>query len=99
MGEEDGGEEGVGKPPQGTDERKLHNWLASLDAGGGRLLRYFDVLCAEFEGDLRQIAAVRLARPVSPGMLGFIDPSFWQVCGVELTGHRILLAKAIRALP
>ncbi|CAE8707401.1 unnamed protein product, partial [Polarella glacialis] len=80
-------------------EAALHEWLEGLDAGKGGLLQYFDVIRAEFDSDLRQLRAVRLIEPRSAGVVGSIDQSFWQVCGVKTMGHRMLLARGINLLP
>jgi len=79
-------------------ERELHEWLLALDGGKGALLRYLDVLKREFDSDFTQISAVRLAEPVAPGIVGTVDPFFWEVCSVKTIGHRLLFAKGIAAL-
>ena len=50
--------------------------------GARRLrLRYFEVLRDEFDCDFAQLAAARLEKPVSPGALGHLEPSFFQASG------------------
>lgn len=85
--------------PQNEDERPVWDWLRGLDNGHGALCRYFDVLRREFDADFSQIAAAKFPTPISPGTLGSIDPSFFEVLGVTSAGHRLLLAKGILALP
>lgn len=84
--------------PQGEGELAAYEWLKSLDGGRGSLLRYFEVLRDEFECDFAQLAAARLEKPVSPGALGHLEPSFFEALGVEQVGHRLLLARGILAL-
>eukprot|EP00928_Gymnodinium_smaydae_P045146 TRINITY_DN30136_c0_g1_i1.p1 TRINITY_DN30136_c0_g1~~TRINITY_DN30136_c0_g1_i1.p1 ORF type:complete len:957 (-),score=244.87 TRINITY_DN30136_c0_g1_i1:294-2864(-) len=81
------------------DEQKVYEWLRSLDNGRGALLEYYDVLRREFDSDFSQIMAAKLPTPFSPGTLGSIDPSFFEVLGVKIAGHKLLLAKGIMALP
>lgn len=85
--------------PAGERERVLYDWLLEQDGGRGAMLRYFDPLMLEFDGDFAQIAAAKLSRPIAPGVVGFIDPTFWEACGVTSLGHRLLLAGAIAKLP
>eukprot|EP00747_Dinoflagellata_sp_TGD_P070859 gnl/TRDRNA2_/TRDRNA2_156780_c0_seq1.p1 gnl/TRDRNA2_/TRDRNA2_156780_c0~~gnl/TRDRNA2_/TRDRNA2_156780_c0_seq1.p1 ORF type:complete len:643 (+),score=116.09 gnl/TRDRNA2_/TRDRNA2_156780_c0_seq1:2-1930(+) len=82
----------------GDREQTLWNWLEDVDNKKGKFLCYYDALKSEFDCDFSQICAAILSEPVGPGALGKIDPSFWEVCGVSLMGHRLLLAKAICAL-
>merc|ERR1712232_1044751 len=84
--------------PQTEEEKPVWNWLKNLDHGRGALLEYFDVIRREFDADFAQIAAARLPTPISPGTLGSIDPSFFEVLGVTSAGHRLLLAKGIMQL-
>merc|ERR1712187_794644 len=84
--------------PQSAKEIKVHGWLRSLDNGRGVLLEYFPVLRDEFDADLSQIAMVRLSTPRSAGIVGYVNPAFWERCGVQTTGHRLLLAKGIKSL-
>eukprot|EP00927_Polykrikos_kofoidii_P057640 TRINITY_DN5179_c0_g1_i2.p1 TRINITY_DN5179_c0_g1~~TRINITY_DN5179_c0_g1_i2.p1 ORF type:complete len:1063 (+),score=265.08 TRINITY_DN5179_c0_g1_i2:46-3234(+) len=85
--------------PQNENEEKVWDWLNGLDNGRGALLQYFDVLRNEFDADFSQIGAARLPSPTSSGILQALDPSFFEVVGVASTGHRLLLAKGILALP
>eukprot|EP00928_Gymnodinium_smaydae_P072577 TRINITY_DN55917_c0_g1_i1.p1 TRINITY_DN55917_c0_g1~~TRINITY_DN55917_c0_g1_i1.p1 ORF type:complete len:686 (+),score=187.35 TRINITY_DN55917_c0_g1_i1:155-2212(+) len=84
--------------PAGSMEAELYEWLRKQDSGKGALLRYFDKIRSEFDCDFSQIAAAKLADPISPGAIGLIDPTFWEACEVKLIGHRLLLANAIAAL-
>merc|ERR1712061_826571 len=72
--------------PEGSAQRKLHEWLMTLDDGQGALLQYFDVINNEFDASFSQIVAVRLSQPFAPGTLGTIDPPFWEICGIEPMG-------------
>eukprot|EP00747_Dinoflagellata_sp_TGD_P180767 gnl/TRDRNA2_/TRDRNA2_33794_c0_seq1.p1 gnl/TRDRNA2_/TRDRNA2_33794_c0~~gnl/TRDRNA2_/TRDRNA2_33794_c0_seq1.p1 ORF type:complete len:715 (+),score=92.32 gnl/TRDRNA2_/TRDRNA2_33794_c0_seq1:35-2146(+) len=95
-----GDEEGAEVPEFIEDKEKvLWEWLSSLDRGVGALLQYFEVIRQEFEADFTQIAAARLPEPISPGTIGSIDPTFFEVVGVKPLGHRLLLAKGILELP
>eukprot|EP00929_Paragymnodinium_shiwhaense_P096892 TRINITY_DN5862_c0_g1_i1.p1 TRINITY_DN5862_c0_g1~~TRINITY_DN5862_c0_g1_i1.p1 ORF type:complete len:1591 (-),score=528.65 TRINITY_DN5862_c0_g1_i1:209-4981(-) len=89
----------AGAGPQTPEEQKVYDWLLGLDNGGGKMAQYFDVLKREFDADFSQIAAARLSEPICAGILGKIDPSFWEVVGVNSTGHRLILARGIDALP
>lgn len=84
-----------------ADERDMRfsAWLRSLDDGHGCLLSYMDAIRREFECDFSQVAAARLSEPISSGVLGIVDPSFFEVIGVKSMGHRLLFAKGIAALP
>lgn len=85
--------------PEGPDDAKVWEWLSSLDNGKGNLLQYFGPIKSEFDGDLLQLAAAKLETPVAPGVLGSVEPTFFEVLGVKTVGHRLLLAKGILALP
>lgn len=80
----------------------LHAWLMSLDDGGGAMLNYFDVLNVEFDGDLDQIAAAKVHNPgqmfTNMGWISSVDPSFWEVVGVQQVGHKMLFARGIAYL-
>jgi len=85
---------------EGSPEHALQRWLEDIDGKQGAFMRYFDVLQNEFDCDFSQICAVKLPAPVTQGsIVGCIDPSFWEIAGVKALGHRLLLAKAIMALP
>lgn len=85
--------------PEGEGEQRVWDWLFELDSGRGSLLRYFGAIRTEFDADFSQIAAARLPTPITPGTLGSIEPSFFEVLGVKPIGHRLLFAKGIAALP
>jgi len=85
--------------PQSDVEQQVYDWLKRLDGGRGCLLQYFSCLRDEFDSDFAQIAAAKLQSPINPGTLGSIDPAFFEAAGVKQTGHRLLLAKGILALP
>lgn len=76
----------------------MSEWLKGLDGGKGALLQYLPALIREFDADLSQLPGVILSESKVPGIIGSIDPSMWQACGVVRIGHRMLLAKAINAL-
>merc|ERR1712083_1172303 len=69
----------------GTDAT-MWAWLEGLDHGKGSLLCYYDAIKREFDADLVQLSAVKLANPESPGLLGSIDPCFWEVCEIKRMG-------------
>lgn len=85
--------------PEDDAEKAVWEWLLQRDGGKGAFLQYFPVLRDEFDCDFSQICAARLTSPISPGTLGFIEPSFFEVLSVKSVGHRLLLAKGILALP
>jgi len=76
----------------------LKAWLSSLDDGAGAMLSYFDVLAAEFDADLGQIAAAKVEVPTTRSLMGAVDPSFWETVKVTKTGHRMLFARGIAKL-
>lgn len=84
--------------PQGETEVAMWNWLKGLDGGRGSLLHYFAAIKSEFDADFQQLAATRLQKPVSPGALGSIEPSFFEALGVKSVGHRLLFARGIMKL-
>jgi hypothetical protein len=80
-------------------EQKLMDWLLGLDDGAGALKPYFDVLRTEFDADLTQIAAVKGDNADgTKGLLGAVDPIFWEAVKVPKMGHRMLLARGISKL-
>merc|ERR1712113_430255 len=79
-------------------EEALRKWLEGLDSGRGALVCYLDVIKNEFDCDFGQISAVRLSNPETPGLLGTIDPVFWETCGIKAMGHKLLFAKGISKL-
>eukprot|EP00439_Symbiodinium_sp_Y106_P080905 s56_g19.t2 len=87
-------------PGDAEKETKMLGWLKSLDGGRGALVQYFSKLKEEFDLDFEQLVSVRLKdQAPAQGVLGTIDPLFWEVCGVKQLGHRLLFAKGLRALP
>jgi len=62
------------------------------------MLEYYDTLEAEFDADLSQIAAAKISGDPSKGVLGTVDPSFWDVVKVSKAGHRMLFAHGISRL-
>ena len=58
---------------------------------------YVEPLRREF-GDLTTLAELVLTTPVSPGVVGQIEPSVWAAIGVTGLGHKLMLAKGIVAL-
>lgn len=80
-------------------EQELREWLAKLDGGRGALLQYFEVLCREFDADLRQLAAMKLDKPATVGFVERVDSNLFEVLGVKQMGHRLLMAKGVVGLP
>lgn len=80
-----------------TRAAELRKWLEALDDGAGAMLSYFDVLAAEFDADLNQIAAAKVDGG-GGGILGAVDPSFWDTVSVKKTGHKMLFARGIAKL-
>jgi len=78
-----------------TRAGELRAWLESLDDGAGAMLQYFDVLASEFDADLAQIAAAKVEGGERRGILGAVDPSFWETVRVAKTGHKMLFARGI----
>jgi len=77
----------------------LKAWLCSLDGGAGLMLQYYEILAAEFDADLAQIVAVRHdSRKGQQGLLGMVDPVFWDIVKVRKMGHRMLFARGISRL-
>jgi len=79
-------------------EAKLIAWLKRLDDGAGTMLQYFDRLAAEFDADLTQVAAVKNESDNGEGLLGIVDPLFWETIQVHKMGHRMLFARGISQL-
>eukprot|EP00930_Biecheleria_cincta_P057525 TRINITY_DN4344_c1_g1_i2.p1 TRINITY_DN4344_c1_g1~~TRINITY_DN4344_c1_g1_i2.p1 ORF type:complete len:2150 (+),score=554.56 TRINITY_DN4344_c1_g1_i2:469-6450(+) len=82
----------------GERDNELKSWLRSLDQGAGTMLQYYDVLAAEFDSDLQQIAAAKIDGDPSVGIMGTVDPTFWEVVKVTKVGHRMLFAHGIAKL-
>ena len=76
---------------------ELEQWLRSLDKGHGQMLCYLPQLQREFD-NLHQIAAAW--KPCGPGrsLLHAVDPLIFDALHVEKLGHRLLIAKGIKAL-
>lgn len=73
--------------------------MKRLDNGQGQLLQYYDVLAREFDADLTMIAAVKVeGGERRGGLIGCVDPSFWETVKVSKMGHRMLFAKGISQL-
>lgn len=87
-----------GSPGQGSgDDESLRSWLFDLDSGRGALERYLEPLCRKY-GSLDALRATLLPEPISPSVVGRVDPSLWEALGVASLGHRLLLSKGIVAL-
>lgn len=84
--------------PRNDKQEALKKWLEGLDSGRGALVTYFDVIKDEFDCDFGQLSAVKLSNPETPGLLGTIDPVFWETCGIKAMGHKLLFAKGISKL-
>lgn len=77
----------------------MRQWLVGLDDGAGAMLQYFDVLAAEFDCDLSQIAEVKVQSvDEKVGVLDNVDPSFWGTVKVAKAAHKLLFAKGIARL-
>jgi len=79
---------------------KLLKWLKGLDNGKGAMIRFFDPLVSEFDGDLMQIAAAMKdsGEKSRCSLVETVDPMFWDVLGVETIGQKMLLARGIAKL-
>jgi len=88
------------KRPRIDDARaaELREWLEGLDDGAGAMIQYFDVLAAEFDADLAMIAAAKVDGGEQHGILGAVDPSFWDTVRVVKAGHKMLFARGIAKL-
>lgn len=49
----------------------------------------------QFDGDLFQVAAAVLDRPVADGVVGCVDPIFFAALQINSMGHKMLFAKGI----
>eukprot|EP00929_Paragymnodinium_shiwhaense_P007367 TRINITY_DN11126_c0_g1_i2.p1 TRINITY_DN11126_c0_g1~~TRINITY_DN11126_c0_g1_i2.p1 ORF type:complete len:2684 (+),score=826.66 TRINITY_DN11126_c0_g1_i2:133-8184(+) len=78
--------------------KRLQEWLEGLDDGQGAMVQYFDILMAEFDGDLAQIAAAKAEAGPQQGLLATVDPSFWETVKVSKAGHKMLFARGIAKL-
>lgn len=78
--------------------QQLRDWLMQLDDGAGAMLTYETILAAEFDADLQQIAAAKVDGGDKRGILGAVDPSFWETVKVQRTGHKMLFARGIARL-
>lgn len=89
-----------GKRPRVDEGQRaeLMRWLESLDDGAGAMLQYFEVLETEFDGDLQQIAAAKVDAAENAGVLGAVDPAFWDTVRVSKVGHKMLFARGIAKL-
>ncbi len=86
-------------PAQSRADEALREWLRQLDNGMGVMVQYFDAIKREFDA-LATLSVVILDEPVEnkKGVVGTIDPSFWDACDVKPWGHRYLFAKGIKML-
>ena len=78
--------------------RDLFDWLMSLDDGAGAMMMYFGNLAYAFDCDLANVAKVKIDGGESYGILGVVDPSFWETVGVIRVGHKMLFARGIARL-
>ena len=74
----------------------LEKWLLSLDDSGDMLLQYWDVLEKEFGGDLQLIKLCGQGQ--GQGVLGKVDPSFWETAKVTKMKDKMLFARGISLL-
>jgi len=92
---ERGGGAGAGA---GDSSEELVQWLKGLDAAGA-LMRYVPALRREFTSLSEILAAYSEPAPGShKPVLSCVEPSFFQALGVELLGHKLLLARGIASL-
>jgi len=81
----------------GPGAEELSKWLFSLDSGGA-LQRYLPALHREF-ASLEELGAAMIASAEgSASVLQCIEPSVFEILGVESLGHRLMLAKGIVSL-
>ena len=77
---------------------ELMRWLMSLDKTGG-LVQYFDVLCVEFDADVKKnISCVRMSDDPKRPVLEAVDPVFFEIINCKKLGHRMLFAHGIARL-
>mmetsp|Transcript_78494 Transcript_78494/g.217959 ORF Transcript_78494/g.217959 Transcript_78494/m.217959 type:complete len:271 (+) Transcript_78494:75-887(+) len=99
VGPSSGGAAGAKRPRyDNARASELRGWLEGLDDGVGAMVQYFDVLATEFDADLAQIAAAKVEGGEKLGILGVVDPSFWDTVRVTKAGHKMLFARGIAKL-
>ena len=76
---------------------EFEEWLLGLDGGRGVMLQYLEPLQREFE-NLFQLAASVTAAPAGLSVTAAVDPLVYEVLGIRLTGHKLLLAKGLIAV-
>lgn len=91
------GDKGAGK----SDPKylELGGWLRSLDGGKGQLLKYLPAFEREFT-NLDQLlkAGTAAAEEVGKTALQCVAPEIFEAVGMQLLGHRLLVAKGLVAL-
>merc|ERR1712232_1468390 len=70
---------------------QLETWLRELDNGRGSLLQYLEPLLLEF-GDTKQLVAAVNSTDAEASVVDSVDPLVFEVLGVELADHKLLLA-------
>ena len=70
----------------------------SLDDGAGELMMYFVNLASALDCDLANVEKFKIDGGESYGILGVVDPSFWETVGVIRVGHKMLFARGIARL-
>ena len=78
---------------------ELMRWLMSLDKAGG-LVQYFDVLCVEFDADVKKNISCARMSDYDPkrSVLEAVDPAFFDIINCKKLGHRMLFAHGIARL-
>ena len=79
-----------------NDAMIVQEWLRDLDNGGETFLSYFPHMIGEFDS-LHQIAASWVPRP-GRNLLQTVDRQLFVAMRAEKAGHRLLIAKGIKAL-
>ena len=83
---------------ESTKVKDLFDWLMSLDDGAGELMMYFVNLASALDCDLANVEKFKIDGGESYGILGVVDPSFWETVGVIRVGHKMLFARGIARL-
>lgn len=81
-----------------NEHADFETWLSGLDNGRGALLCYLPALKQEFAA-FEALQETLLPKPTAgTSVVGRIDPVLWEAVGVEIMGHRLLLARGIMKL-
>mmetsp|Transcript_126666 Transcript_126666/g.219573 ORF Transcript_126666/g.219573 Transcript_126666/m.219573 type:complete len:609 (-) Transcript_126666:85-1911(-) len=84
-------------PAHECSKTALEAWLFDLDSRRGSMLQYLEPLQREF-GDLQELALA--VSPVPPGVsiIKAVEPSLFEVLGVQSMGHKLKFAQGMLAL-